>query len=304
MNNLTLGGNQDLTELDRRGRQTLDLTSEVAMHQNLNFDEYHTNYLQETPKQVLSREYLVFTNQTALSLATLVFNPYSVITSVYPTVINYLRGFRFIRTGVRVRIVPNSTPTQYGVMAVSWVPEVDQSNLSRQWINNNPMLLDLASAEGLDFVIPFISIYDVYELFVGESGPGPTVYTEVLGSLSTDSSIEAPTYNVYVSFHEPEVFGAIPIAQSGRAPDYASLMEAGEITGSVLTAVAPEVGLPVAAVLSGVSVLEGIYSNLKEKFNGYEVEKEERALTYVRAHSYGPISHTVYSPAVSMDSVQ
>lgn len=299
MNELVLGMDQETTQLDRRGRQTIDLTQEVTTVFNMTYDQESDGYLKETPSQVLSREYLIQNNVTFVQGTTSAFRPYSLITSVYPLVINYLRGFRFIKTGVRIRIVPNSTPSQYGVMAVSWAPDVAETDTSHQWINNNPMLLDITNAEGLDFVIPYISIYDRYELFVGEGGPGPTVFTNVLGVQVTDSTVEAPTYNVYASFYDPVVVGAI--AQSGRTPTLDSLEQAGEGILALSTLVAPEITLPVAAALEGYQLVKGMYSALKTNYEEVEIEKKERDLTYVRQHSYGPMAHGVYAPAVSMD---
>jgi hypothetical protein len=67
--------------------------------------------------------------------------------------------FSLIRFGLRVRIVLNCVPQQYGVVRIGKVPLSWTSSNAQgrwEWGSANPVLLDIASSQSCEFVLPFI----------------------------------------------------------------------------------------------------------------------------------------------------
>lgn len=263
--------------------------------------QYHSeNVLKETPRQILSREYLVY---KGIPYSDFDFYP---LTVLIPFQAEFLKTFRYLRCGFKLRFEQHTTPQHYGVSVISWLPEFT-ANADYQVINANPTLLDMSSTETFEINIPFISVFEAYPIAVGNGDPtaGPHVFFKSLFKEFTDSSIAQPTFSIYMSLIEPEIFGAV--SQSGvlttTAEDFISMSDFTPSTLATagirtLSAVYPKATIAVNAAKVTSSVLQYAWDRYAQSETSSPAINETPQP--VRNQAFGDLAGCVYSPNLQM----
>jgi hypothetical protein len=169
-------------------------------------------YPSKTPKHMLEREYLLTTiSSSTLTLTS--FRPLDLLLAV-PTIQNYLKNFRFIRSGFQLRFVMVSAPTQYGVISVSQLPyvlaadTVGTVNIS-QLSQAGQALMDVSSQESYSLHLPYVSPKNYVDL-AGNVAAQPSwrvdVKTLAMGTTVTGASTSV-AIQVFGSFVDVETAG-------------------------------------------------------------------------------------------------
>lgn len=338
-NNLDFGADQETEDLQLRGREAMQLSERVLKY-TFNDADYSTeNVEQETPSKILEREYMIFTSP--VSLVTNSIKPYELLLDM-PQFQRALYGFKFFKAGIKIRVLINSTPMYYGMLAVSWLPDTAAPPMQTlvETLNADPMVMDISAKDVLEFELPYISLYDAIKVDnVFDATSTPTVYFETLGYAQADSSMPMITYNVYASFTKPKAWGAQSaiISQSGKflemdmvrdslgelTPNNREMVpyksdntlttttKALDITSSVVGAI-PIVGPIISAIVDTAKMGVLAYdmaSDAYERYQGHHRTKEQsledpirQNPTAVRNQAYGDMASTVYSSPMQLTS--
>lgn len=168
----------------------------------------------QTPVSLLSRSYqidpvFIWTIGTPF-IHSLVF-PTALIDDV-PALSEYLRPFRYFRASVKIEIRVNSTQYHYGSILVSWLPNVNGSNIHIGSIyresGNNPIVLSAATQQSCTVIIPWVNprLFARVDTMTGEIG---TLYFRELNPLrkATAEATDTVTVTVFASFVDPQVAG-------------------------------------------------------------------------------------------------
>jgi len=136
--------------------------------------------------------------------------------AVFPFIQDKLSYYRYMRAGVRVKLVINSTKFQYGALLVSHCPFKDISDDSRfsniyTMANCNPVVMSVQTGATVEFDIKWNGATEMYPISAGTSQIGE-VMIRVLHPLASTSG-DAPadvTVQAFASFINPEVSGFDP----------------------------------------------------------------------------------------------
>lgn len=255
------------------------------------------NVLKETPVRILSREYKIHEN---LAYADFTFNPLQSLLGI-TEVANTINTFRGLRCGIKIRFEQNTTPMHYGAMNISWLPQVTEA-ARYQVINADPTLMDITSRDLVELNIPFISTNEFWPINVEpfSIAYGPTIYMKLLGAFTTDSSVAAPTFSVYASMVNPEVFGAN--CQSGAPVLY---KEALEIAPLAQTAV--NLGLAslatnptIKTAVTAAQVTNQIVKHMWANYSSSEASEKAAVPSNVRNEAFGDLAGGYYAPNMGM----
>jgi len=267
------------------------------------------NCLKETPIEYLSREYPLFTNQ---SYTTFSFQPHYLLFNTFSTIFDaFMKTMRYIRSGVKLSFVQNSSPNTYGCAVISWLPNVG-SSAPVQTINADPILVDISSRETVELNIPYVGLGTMYRYATTPNGQFPTVYFETLGVYTTDSSINQPTFSVYASLLNPQALGAL--AQSGNSFGWEDALGIAQdvhskgLVSGVLHQVYNNPKYLSGAAQAFSSVSSHTHKLLKESVSRFQGAQEvvdnsvEDRLVMVRNQTYGDMAGSVYTPSLTMAS--
>jgi hypothetical protein len=115
-------------------------------------------YPNKTPTQIVGRSYLILQQDLADS-GQIVFYPHDLLYQD-KTVLDYLKLFRYFRSGVKLQILCTSTQSQFGSYLVSTLPYCQSAT---RWLSNTQMfqadghLLDITEEEGITLELPYVS---------------------------------------------------------------------------------------------------------------------------------------------------
>ena len=128
--------------------ETIETKEILEARSNLTHED---PYASKTPTQLLEREYLLESGVLATNQQQLVF-PHKLWLN-YPTVVNYLRTFRYVRCGLKIRIQLITNPLHYGFLGVSVLPYTDSTT---EWLSLEQQtqadmaLLDISTQESFE----------------------------------------------------------------------------------------------------------------------------------------------------------
>lgn len=115
-------------------------------------------YPDKTPLSILTREYLI-KSQTLTAASTVTFYPFELLMADQ-TIKDYLKLFKFLRAGVKLRILFLTNPNQYGLIGVSSLPfQQDPAafvSVSQQ-SQSDQHLLDITEQTGIEIDLPYLS---------------------------------------------------------------------------------------------------------------------------------------------------
>lgn len=294
--NLNFGEDQNSISIGRRGRQTIDLTNEIDSITYPKNDYKFENVLKETASQVLSREFAVKYN---ITYTTTEFRPLKALFDFSPVLRNYVSSMKFLRCSLKLRFVQNTTPQQYGVMAISWLPNVidNEALFPHQIINADPVLMDLSTRETVEINIPYVNLQEFYRL--GDTSmvtQSPVVYMTMFGPYVLDSSIVSPTYSIYISMYEITTCGAT--AQMGDSTGWEIATGLGRLAyenyGSQAMNSASSIGL---------KMLSESYNRYKGNLYAVdESSQESENPLSTRNQAFGDVAGCVFSPTLKLTS--
>ena len=308
-----------------------------VVHEESNVEIDHV-FAQETPSRILEREYLISSGIVGAGTVSLYpLELYLALTQVQ----SFLKSFAFLKCGIKLRLMISSTPFSYGILVWNWMPNWNGDSAVFDMLNADPTFINLCGVSTTEFEIPYINVESAYVLGGTLTRRGPWVqFSAPLGVRTLNSTDSAPSYRLYCSLTNVKLFGAV--AQSGRlqvAERSMSLSEMGsramvvrgdrsvavrgiDQTGgslvttaigagvSTLAAAAPEVAIPVAAVLGAGKFIVETGKWLVESYNHYQGEEVQDQLipqaeqqpSYVKQEPYGPMAACYLTPALSLAS--
>lgn len=205
-NDLALGEDQDTIERPLRGRQRMNVTQKLALVSASTLERDFNEVLQDEPSKILQREYLLASYNVVVG--SLIFDPMFNLMTL-PVLTQYMAGFSYFRSGIKLRFVMVSNPANFGVVAVSWAPEVSSGDVEFDWTNKDPTLLDISQQEGCEITIPYTSILECQTLPYTNLHWQIRLHIRTLGSETIDPNSPAPILLVYGSLYEPKFFGAL-----------------------------------------------------------------------------------------------
>jgi hypothetical protein len=184
----------------------MQLAQRLTMVRFRDEDMEISNSLKETPTKILEREYKIFSS--AITVPNNGIKPYELLLNL-PQIQRALYGFKFFKSDIKLRVLINSTPMYYGMLCVSWLPDFLSLTPLVEPINADPMVMDIASQDALEFTIPFISLYDSIKVVGSYSLTStPFVNFATLGYARGSSDLANIKYDVYASFVKPLCWGA------------------------------------------------------------------------------------------------
>lgn len=167
--------------------------------------------VQQTPIHIMSRRFPVVQDLdlagTPSILGTYEFSPLSWLLSK-PTISEQAARFGGLRADIRIQVLMRAAATTYGMAMVSWaygspanLPTVGTNFTSAsQWSTANSYLLDVASSEGVEFVIPYRHSQEYYNLSTASAADYMQVVIYNLGTTSADAGDPVPSFTVYANF--------------------------------------------------------------------------------------------------------
>jgi hypothetical protein len=222
-----------------------------------------------------------------------------------------MKTMRYIRSGIKLRFVQNSSPNTYGCAVISWLPNVG-GIMPFQTINADPILMDISSRETVELNIPYVGLGTMYRYATTVNGQYPTVYFQTLGVYTTDSSINQPTFSIYASLLNPQALGAL--AQSGSSfgwEDALGIAQDVHSKGLVPGLLHQVYNNPKYLANAGQafkSVASHTQTLLKESVSRFQGAQEvvdnssEDRIVMVRNQTYGDMAGAVYMPTLTMAS--
>lgn len=195
---------------------TEDTHSDISMEKLTPADPYQD----KTPVNFIEREYLIQENVLTVGQE-FIFRPFEDLLSK-TTISRYLSLFRYIRAGVRIRVVILSTPMQYGVIGIGSIPYCQLDNKWRhldQFSQSDLNLIDVCEQESFVLRMPYVSQNNYYDLAPGAVNPGLWRVTVKCMALETCSiaTSESVSIKIFASFYDSETAGYLPaVYQSGQ----------------------------------------------------------------------------------------
>jgi hypothetical protein len=178
-------------------------------------------YPDNTPRQILEREYLVFTDETFLSQESQIYYPFTLWKEI-DTVKHYLKAFRYMRGTMNVRFQIVTNPLQYGLNGVSVLPYMKEELLpadepyttQAQRAQANMVLGDLTEQTAFMIELPYNRPETYFDLSTTDNRFWRVDFTNFfLGTAG--SNLETPSFSLsmYVSFSDITLAGYVPFAQ-------------------------------------------------------------------------------------------
>lgn len=188
-------------------------------------------------KRYFERPRLVTTTTAATTRSSLAsFNVNNPITQFWPAnAIQRLNGVYGYRCRLKWTVTLAATPFQQGMVALSWQYGTASNagvNISRALfpplVTNLPHTrLDFSDNTMAELDIPYLSSYEYFELANTSTSGGDNAanlygfgvfgLTQIL-PYYTLTTVSAPVLRVYLSLHDMELFGAVPVAASAIIP--------------------------------------------------------------------------------------
>lgn len=201
-----------------------------------------------------------------------VFYPFNELLAT-PTLQQYLNKFAYFRSDLHLKILSVTSPMQYGITAVSFLPSLtDNSKWSSlvQKSQSDMVLLDMSSQQALELDLEFLDPRS----FVSKDDPGRT-WRVVLTNLSLSTiTLGAPvsyTVQVFASFINPKASGFIADFQAVVRPNRQQGMD----TFVQSAAAVGLAGYSMGGVRDMISTASKAYESIKKTFTS-EKAKEEK----------------------------
>lgn len=203
---------------------TLSLTEEVS-HMSFPKEDFQPDpFPNKTPTPMLSREFQLASLSLTQDQESIIFPLNSLLTQDY--MVQYLKPFSFVRSGVKLRIVLTSDSTLYGVVSVSALPFCRndsgwKSNLQQS--QSNQHLLDISQQDSLDLHLPWTSPLTYAQLDQLLDLPEWRVIIKALVVLQPGEETPSVNINVFGSLDNPRAMGyTTPVFQASLPSYYSS----------------------------------------------------------------------------------
>lgn len=215
--NSTNNNNVFLNDVDPVSSLTQELTTlatveDTIIDSQLTHNVQDDPYPDKTPSAILEREYLIASFNISADSQNFI-SPINLLLGI-PTIRAYLRNFRYLRCGFKIKVETITTPMQFGALGISWLPYIDSDkDISLTAQSQSSMhVLDLTQQESLDLALPYLRpplYYDLTDVLHRDWRIG--FYGFVVDTV-TAGSPSAVSVNIFASMTEPEAAGYLPVA--------------------------------------------------------------------------------------------
>lgn len=319
LNSLDMGIDQDIQFAGRQSRMTHNYSSSVIPVRTPGGDRLDFEVLNDTPTSFLKRQYPIPSSGNFTPLVTGTVNqiwPWKEMLS-QEIIQSGIETWRYIRADIRIRFDFNTTVTDVGCVVISWVPDCASTFSAREFMNADPIIVDLSTMRSVELVVPWTSLADWIDRLDGNIDRMVQVEVRHL-YVANINGATAPSYRMFAAFENPQVAGSFPafaVAQSGEPISGPNpYMEIPANIGDVPVATSAPY-LMAAAVTAAPTVVKTLSSmwNTADQFHawyrgGDKFEKKVVAVKSkeepgpVRQYTYGNLAGASYCPSLQLNS--
>lgn len=191
---------------------TLTTVEDTIVDSQLTHNVQDDPYPDKTPFAILEREYLIASFNISSDSQNFI-SPINLLLGI-PTIRAYLRNFRYLRCGFKIKIETITTPMQFGALGVSWLPytDLDQDVSLTAQSQSSMHVLDLTQQESLDLALPYLRPPLYYDLTDASHRDWRVGFYGFVVDTVTAGSPSAVSVNIFASMTEPEAAGYLPVS--------------------------------------------------------------------------------------------